>query len=87
MVRCRDGSLYVGIAKDVANRIKRHNWGVGPSYTEKRKPVELVWSERCGSSAAARSREKEIKSWSRAKKLKLVQSVRQNTQNPGSGSG
>jgi putative endonuclease len=72
MVRCKDGSFYVGIANDVAERIKRHNWGVGPSYTAKRRPVELIWEECCGESEAARRREKEVKSWSRAKKLKFA---------------
>jgi putative endonuclease len=72
MVRCSDGSLYVGIATDVEERVKRHNWGVGPGYTAKRRPVELVWSERCGDSQAARRREKEIKGWSRTKKFELV---------------
>jgi len=42
MVRCRDGSLYVGIATDVNERVKRHNWGVGPAFTAKRRPVSLV---------------------------------------------
>jgi len=72
MVRCRDGSLYVGIATDVLERVKRHNWGVGPEFTARRRPVELMWSERCGSSEAARRREKEIKGWSREKKLALT---------------
>ena len=72
MVRCRDGSFYVGIASDVEERVKRHNWGVGPNYTAKRRPVELVWSECCGNSEAARRREKEIKGWSREKKFELV---------------
>ncbi len=71
MVCCSDGSLYVGIATDVEERVKRHNWGVGPNYTAKRRPVQLIWNQRCGSSDAARRREKEIKSWSRAKKLRL----------------
>ena len=66
------GAFYVGIANDVEERVKRHNWGVGPGYTAKRRPVELVWSECCGKSEAARELEKEIKSWSRVKKLKLV---------------
>src|SRR5258708_34539546 len=79
MVRCRDDSFYVGIANDVEERIKRHNWGVGPGYTAKRRPAELVWSEHCASSEAARELEKEIKSWSRVKKLKLV--TRWQTQN------
>jgi predicted GIY-YIG superfamily endonuclease len=73
MVRCRDGSFYVGIANDVEERVKRHNWGVGPGYTAKRRPVELVWSECCGTSEAARRREREVKGWSRKKKSELVE--------------
>ena len=72
MLRCRDGSYYVGIAVDVEERVRRHNWGVGPEYTAKRRPVELIWSQRCGSGKAAREREKEVKSWSRTKKENLL---------------
>ena len=43
-----------------------------PEFTAKRRPVELIWSERCGALPAARRREKEIKGWSRAKKLSLA---------------
>ena len=73
MLRCSDGSFYVGITTDVGERVQRHNWGVGPSYTAKRRPVELVWSECCGGCEAARKREEEVKGWSRKKKLELVQ--------------
>ena len=72
MVRCRDESLYAGIATDVLERVKRHNWGVGPEFTAKRRPVKLIWSERQEGAQAARWREREIKGWSRKKKLKLV---------------
>jgi putative endonuclease len=72
IVRCRDDSLYVGIANDVSERVKRHNWGVGPDFTARRRPVELVWSEFCGTSGAAQRREKEIKGWGREKKLRLI---------------
>jgi putative endonuclease len=72
MLRCADRSLYVGISNDVDERVKRDNWGVGPKFTAQRRPVELVWYECCGSSEAARCREKEIKGWSRAKKLRLI---------------
>ena len=72
MVRCADRSFYVGISDDVGERVKRHNWGVGAKFTAQRRPVELVWSECCGSSEAVRCREKEIKGWSRAKKLRLI---------------
>ena len=72
MLRCSDDSFYVGIAVDVEKRVRRHNWGVGPAYTAKHRPVKLVWSERCASSEAARRREKEIKGWSREKKFELI---------------
>jgi putative endonuclease len=72
MVECRDRSFYVGIATDVEERVRRHNWGVGPEYTAKRRPVRLVWTERCGDCDSARKREKEIKGWSRKKKFELV---------------
>jgi predicted GIY-YIG superfamily endonuclease len=62
----------VGIAQDVPERVKRHNWGVGPVFTAKRRPVELIWTERCGDSVAARRREKEIKGWNRNKKMGLI---------------
>jgi putative endonuclease len=76
MLRCSDRSLYVGIAIDVEDRVKRHNWGVGPKYTATRRPVELIWQERCGSCEAARAREKEIKGWSRKKKFELLAGMR-----------
>jgi predicted GIY-YIG superfamily endonuclease len=73
MLRCSDSSFYVGIAIDVDDRVKRHNWGIGPRYTARRRPVELVWSECCGSADAARTREKELKGWSRKKKIELIE--------------
>src|SRR4029077_6404857 len=88
MLRCSDGSFYVGIAIDVEDRVKRHNWGVGTNCTAKRRPVKLIWQERCRSSEAARAREKEIKGWSRKKKIeRLLLSERGKTfaQKQGSG--
>jgi len=73
MLECSKGSLYVGITTDVPERVKRHNWGVGPEFTARRRPVKLIWSELCGSSDGARKREKEIKGWSRKKKLSLIE--------------
>ncbi len=72
MVRCRDGSLYVGIAADLDERVKEHNWGVAATFTAKRRPVTLIWFERCESQELARRREVAIKKWSRTKKLQLI---------------
>jgi putative endonuclease len=75
MARCADGALYVGIARDVAERIREHNWGVGAAFTKKRRPVELVWFEECADMLNARRRERELKGWRREKKLKLISAL------------
>src|SRR5580704_10246324 len=72
VLQCRDGSLYVGIAQNLEQRMRRHNSGAGAEFTARRRPVELIWSEGFRNSKAARKREKEIKGWSKEKKLRLV---------------
>lgn len=42
LVRCADGSLYTGVAVDVAARVERHNAGTGARYTRGRGPVEVL---------------------------------------------
>ena len=72
IVRCADGSLYTGIAKDPAARVKKHNAGTGAKYTRSRLPVKLVWRERKSNELAARRREAMIKKLPRAGKLALI---------------
>ena len=79
IVRCKDGSFYVGMSNDLTERMKEHHWGVKSEYTTKRRPVTLVWYEKQPSREAARKREKEIKGWGREKKLKLIQEYEQRT--------
>ena len=76
MLECGDGSLYIGAAKDPAQRTKRHNWGVGSRHTALRRPVKLIWQEEFATELLARSREAELKGWRRDKKLRLVQEFR-----------
>jgi predicted GIY-YIG superfamily endonuclease len=76
MLRCRDGSFYVGITNDVAIRVEKHNRGLGPEYTKKRRPVELIWNQEFADRFAARKREVELKGWNRKKKIALVQSIK-----------
>jgi putative endonuclease len=47
VARCSDGSLYVGIARDVPARIAAHNAGRGARYTRGRGPLETLASRRC----------------------------------------
>ena len=72
MVRCADGTLYTGYAKDVASRVDVHNAGKGAKYTRSRLPVTLVFTEAFESAAAALSREHQLKRWTRAKKEALI---------------
>lgn len=68
ILRCRDGSLYTGITKNVADRVTKHNLGKGAAYTRSHLPVTLVWSKPSKTESAARKREAKIKSWSKQKK-------------------
>ncbi len=72
ILRCADGTLYVGSAKDVSAREARHNAGRGAKYTSGRRPVRVVYSEPHSTRSEAQSREAQIKTWSRAKKEALV---------------
>jgi putative endonuclease len=43
LLRCRDGSLYAGAAKDLERRLAEHRAGQASRYTRSRLPVELAW--------------------------------------------
>ena len=72
LVRCGDGTLYCGVAKDVAARVAVHNSGKGAKYTRARLPVRLVHEEPGFTRGGALSREWAIKRLSRAEKLALI---------------
>jgi predicted GIY-YIG superfamily endonuclease len=76
IVRCQDGSLYTGYAKDPAARMERHNSGKGAKYTAGRRPVTLVFTQKFRSLSRALKREHELKQWTRAKKEALVSGSR-----------
>ena len=74
IVRCADGSLYTGIARDVGRRVAEHNGEgrPGANYTRTRRPVCLVYQEAAADRSAASQREYQIKQLSRAEKLALI---------------
>lgn len=69
---CSDGSFYVGITNDPVERVKKHNCGLGSRYAFSRRPVELAYSEVCGSKSEARKREIQLKGWTHRKKQLLI---------------
>ena len=72
MVRCADGTLYTGYARDPERRTKTHNTGRGAKYTARRLPVALVYSELCDSRSSALKREYELKQLPRSHKERLA---------------
>jgi predicted GIY-YIG superfamily endonuclease len=76
ILQCADGSFYVGHTTDVLARVKLHNDGRGALWTACRKPVVLVYQEQKPSEEKAIARERQIKRWTHAKKLALIEGDR-----------
>lgn len=72
ILRCGDGTYYTGIAVDLAKRFAMHRNGKGAKYTRGRGPLELVYSETCGSHSEALKREYKVKQLPREAKEKMI---------------
>jgi len=67
-----DGILYTGVTADLERRTGEHRQGLVPGFTKKYGCTRLVWYEAFGDIGAAIAREKRIKAWKRAWKVRLV---------------
>jgi len=72
ILRCADGSLYVGHTANVEDRVRVHNSGKGAAWTACRLPVALVYKESHPSEDGAVARERQLKRWTHNKKLALI---------------
>jgi putative endonuclease len=72
ILRCCDGSYYVGCTTAIEKRLKEHELGIFPGYTSARRPVELVWCAEFPDIFQAIAVERQIKGWSRRKKESLI---------------
>ncbi|TMQ27194.1 MAG: hypothetical protein E6J90_03045 [Deltaproteobacteria bacterium] len=72
VARCRDDTLYCGIARDVAARIAAHDAGNGARYTRGRGPLSVVLVRGCRDHAGALRLEHAIKQLTRAAKQALL---------------
>ena len=79
-LRCADGTLYTGWARDVEARVKAHNAGRGARYTRSRRPVRLRYWERWPNRRAAMRRERQMKQMSRKRKLALIERFQDNVE-------
>jgi predicted GIY-YIG superfamily endonuclease len=72
ILRCADGSYYVGHTDDIELRLAKYQAGEFAGYTRTRLPVELTFIEEFPSRSDAFVRERQIKGWSRKKKEGLI---------------
>ena len=71
ILRCGDGTLYTVITTNVEARLEVHRSGKGAKYTRGRGPLELVYSEECGTHSDALKREFAIKALPREEKERI----------------
>ena len=73
ILRCSDGSYYVGTARgSLESRIAQHNAGAFQGYTASRRPVELIFSQWFDRITDAIENERKVKKWGRAKKEAFI---------------
>jgi len=73
LASARNGTLYIGVTNDLARRAGEHKDGVVPGFTRRHGVKRLVWFEEHDQIARAIEREKQIKGWNRAWKLRLIE--------------
>ncbi len=74
----RNGTLYTGITSDIVHRAWQHENEVFEGFTKKYGVHRLVWFETFESIVDAIAREKQLKGWNRAWKIRLIEKM-----NPG----
>ena len=69
----RNGTLYIGVTANLAERVWQHKSGMFDGFTKKYGVHILVWHEAHATMESAIAREKSLKKWNRAWKLKLIE--------------
>lgn len=73
MTNTRNGTLYVGVTNDIARRVHEHREAMVDGFTARYGLKQLVWYEALPDMPTAIRREKAIKAWQRAWKLRLIE--------------
>ncbi|HEX7775531.1 MAG TPA: GIY-YIG nuclease family protein [Parvibaculum sp.] len=71
----KNGTLYIGVTNDVARRVWEHRQGHGSKFVTKYRVHRLVHIETSEEIEKAIQREKTLKEWPRAWKIRLIESV------------
>jgi len=73
ILQTADGTYYVGQTRDLRERLRKHRLGLGSKHTHDHVAPRLVYAEALNELTAAVQRERQIKGWSGAKKVALIQ--------------
>ena len=73
MTNKRDGVLYIGVTSDLAVRVDQHRMGKGSAFCRRYGLTRLVHAEEFEDITDAIAREKAMKAWKRAWKIKLIE--------------
>ena len=69
----KNGTLYIGITSDIARRTWEHKEGLAEGFTKRYDVKSLVYIEQTNNAVAAIEREKQLKKWNRAWKIRLIE--------------
>ena len=69
----RNGTLYVGVTSDLVSRTWQHREHLADGFTKKHAVTKLVWYELHKTMESAITREKQIKKWNRAWKIRMIE--------------
>jgi putative endonuclease len=67
------GTLYIGVTSNLAQRVHQHKTHVFGGFTEQYRVDRLVWFDATPGIEGAIRREKQMKEWKRAWKIRLVE--------------
>jgi putative endonuclease len=73
----RSGTIYIGMSNDIRRRIYEHRYGLLPGFTSKYKIHRFVYVEEFDRADEAIAREKQLKGWTRRRKIALIESMNQ----------
>jgi len=73
LASARNGTLYLGVTNDLIRRVYEHKAKALPGFTARYGLERLVWFEVHDDVEAAILREKDIKKWRRAWKIRLIE--------------
>jgi putative endonuclease len=71
----KSGVLYTGMTNDLVRRVREHKQKQIEGFTRKYNVTNLVWYEAHGRATSAIAREKQIKAWTRAKRVALIEAA------------